>query len=82
MTINSRTIFYKELQAFPNLCVFAFENVVFQLKFRWHLAILQNSKNLKHLFLTLLFFRVTVICDYSIDLHKTFTEDLKLMEKV
>ena len=29
MAIISRTIFYKEPQAFPNLCVFAFENVVF-----------------------------------------------------
>ena len=26
--INSRTIFYKEQQAFSNLCIFAFENVI------------------------------------------------------
>ena len=31
---------------------------------------MQNSKNLWHLFLTSLYFKVTVICDYSIDFHK------------
>ena len=32
---------------------------------------MQNSINLRHLFLTLLYFKVTVICDYSIDFHKS-----------
>ena len=31
---------------------------------------MQNSKNLRHLFLTLLYFKVTVICDYFIDFHQ------------
>ena len=31
---------------------------------------MQNSKNLRHLFLTSLHFKVMVICDYSIDFHK------------
>ena len=31
---------------------------------------MQNSKNLRHLFLTLLYFKVTVIFDYSIDFDK------------
>ena len=31
---------------------------------------MQNSKNLRHLFLTSLYFKVMVICDYSIDFHK------------
>ena len=31
---------------------------------------MQNSKSLWHLFLTSLYFKVTVICDYSIDFHK------------
>ena len=32
--------------------------------------ILKISKNLRHLFLTSLYFKVTVICDYCIDSHK------------
>ena len=74
MAINSRTMFYKEQQAFSNLCVFAFENSIFWLKFSWHLAILQNSKNLRHLLLNPLFFKVTLICDYSIDFRKSFLQ--------
>ena len=31
---------------------------------------MQNSKNLRHLFLTSLYFKVTVIFDYSINFHK------------
>ena len=42
--------------------------------------VLQNSKNLQHLFLTPLYFETTVICEYSIDFHETFTDGLKLME--
>ena len=44
------------------------------------MTILQNSENLRHLFLTPLYFKVTVICDYSMDLHETFKDGLKLTE--
>ena len=42
--------------------------------------ILQNPENLRHFFLTPLYFKVTVICEHSIDFHETFTDGLKLME--
>ena len=38
--------------------------------------ILQNSKNLWHLFLAPLHLKVAVICEYSIDFRETFTDGL------
>ena len=40
----------------------------------------QNSKNLRHPFRTPLYFKVTVICEYSFDFHEIFTSDLNFME--
>ena len=37
-------------------------------------------ENLRHLFLTSLYFKGMVICEYSIDFHETFTVGLKLIE--
>ena len=38
------------------------------------------SKNLQHLFLNILHFKVKVISEYSIDFHEMFTGGLKLIE--